>query len=181
MMHAINFESARMAKEPEQIELSPQEIEAVHERIKNFTVTKEDMVMFGKVLDFFIWMQIKLQKCQLTINKLKKIIFGGTEKSNRSRPAKNDKTSDQDTPKISVSGAPCTASEEVPLNDTKNERAQIENPPPLKPKKGQGRMGADEYHPDETIRVQHALLKPGDACPTGRGGNLYRINEQQGG
>src|ERR1700738_972505 len=147
MMHAINFESVRMAKEPEQIELSPQEIEAVHERIKNFTVTKEDMVMFGKVLDFFVWMQVKLQKCQLTINKLKKIIFGGTEKSNRSHPAKNDKAPDQDAHNISVSEAPCTASEEVPFNDTKNESAQIKNPLPLKTK-GHGRTGADEYHPD---------------------------------
>ena len=43
-----------MAKEePEQIELSPQEIQALHERIKNFTVTKEDMVILGKVLNFF--------------------------------------------------------------------------------------------------------------------------------
>ena len=45
-----------MAKEPEQIELSPREIESLHERIKDFTVTKEDMVIFGKALDFFIWM-----------------------------------------------------------------------------------------------------------------------------
>src|SRR5436190_1845921 len=112
-----------MAKEPEQIELSPQEIESLHERIKNFTVTKEDMVIFGKALDFFIWMQIKLQKCQLTINKLKKIIFGSTEKSSRSRPKKNDKTSDQDASNISVPETPCAASEEVPFNDAKNEKA----------------------------------------------------------
>jgi transposase len=170
-----------MAKEPEQIELSPQEIESLHERIKNFTVTKEDIVIFGKTLDFFVWMQIKLQKCQLTISKLKKIIFGSTEKSSRSRPAKNDKMPDhQDAPNISVPETPCTAYEEVSSSDAKNEMAQTENPPPSKPK-GHGRIGANEYHPDETIRVQHTSLKPGDACPTECGGKLYRVKEKPGG
>jgi len=169
-----------MAKEPEQIELSPQEIESLHERIKNFTVTKEDMVMFGKVLDFFVWMQIKLQKCQLTINKLKKIIFGSTEKSNRSRSAQNGQAPDQNLPNTSVPEAPYTASEEAPSNDAKNESAQTENSPPSKPK-GHGRIGADEYHPDEIIRVQHTSLKPGDACPTECGGKLYRVNEKKPG
>ena len=160
-----------MAIEPEQIELSSQEIESLHKRIKNFTVTKEDMVIFGKALDFFVWMQIKLQKCQLTINKLKKIIFGGTEKSNRSRSAKNDKALDQDTPNLSVSEAP-NAAEEVPLNDAKNASAQTRNLLPSKPK-GHGRIGADEYNPDETIYVQHVSLKPYDTCPTECGGKLY--------
>lgn len=164
-----------MAKEPEQIELSPQEIESLHERIKNFTVTKEDMLIFGKALDFFVWMQIKLQKCQLTINKLKKIIFGGTEKSNRSRPTRNDKTPTHD-----AAHALKTSREENPTTDVKNGRQQTENLLPAKPK-GHGRISADEYHPDEIIRVQHALLKPGDNCPTECGGKLYRINEKPGG
>jgi transposase len=169
-----------MAKEPEQIELSQEEIVSLHERIKNFTVTKEDMAIFGKALDFFVWMQIKLQKCQLTINKLKKIIFGSTEKSSRSRTAKNCKAPDPDVPNIPASETPCVASEEIPFNDTKNEMVHTENLPPSKAK-GHGRMGADEYHPDETIHVQHASLKPGDACPTECGGKLYRINEKPGG
>jgi len=171
-----------MEKEPEQVELSPQEIEALHERIKHFTVTKEDMAMFGKVLDFFVWMQIKLQKCQLTINKLKKIIFGSTEKSNRSRPKQKDKIPNQNIPNISVPEVPCTVSEDIPSNDRNDERAQTEDPLPFEPKKGHGRIGADEYHPDEIIRVvQHTSLKPGEACPTECGGKLYRVNEKPGG
>lgn len=169
-----------MAKEPEKIELSSQEIESLHERINNFAVTKEDMLIFGKALDFFIWMQLKLQKSQLTINKLKKIIFGGTEKSNRSRPAANDNSSDQASPPLSDSKAFCAASEETPSNDAKNEQTQPKNGLPEKPK-GHGRMGADAYQPDEIIRVSHASLKPGDACPTECGGKLYQIEENPGG
>jgi transposase len=169
-----------MAREPEQIELSPQEMESLHERIKNFTVTKDDMVIFGKTLDFFVWMQIKLQKCQLTINKLKKIIFGSTEKSNRSHSDKNNRKPNQDTTRSPILQAPCTTPEEIPSNDTKNERAQNKTPPLAKPK-GHGRITADEYHPNEIIRVQHATFKPGDACPTECGGNLYRVNEKPGG
>jgi hypothetical protein len=169
-----------MAREPEQIELSPQEIESLHERIKNFTVTKADMVIFGKALDFFVWMQIKLQKCQLTINKLKKIIFGSTEKSNSSRSGKNSKEPNQGTTVSPSLEAPCIASEEIQANDAKNERAQAETLPIAKPK-GHGRIAADEYHPDEIICVQHASLKPGDACPTECGGKLYQVNEKPGG
>lgn len=169
-----------MAKEPEQIELSPQEIESLHKRIKDFTVTKEDMVVFGKALDFFIWMQIKLQKSQLTINKLKKIIFGGTEKSNRSRPATNNKPSDENSSHPACSEASCAASEETLSNELKNEQTQSKNSLPEKPK-GHGRIGANEYQPDEIIRVSHASLKPGDACPTECGGKLYQINEKPGG
>lgn len=167
-----------MAKEPEQIELSSQEIESLHERIKNFTVTKEDMVIFGKALDFFIWMQIKLQKSQLTINRLKKIIFGATEKSKRPRPAANDKPADQEPPPPADLNA--SFSEKNPSNDTENEQTQPENSLPEKPK-GHGRMSADEYQPDEIIRVSHTSLKPGDACPTECGGKLYQIHEKPGG
>jgi transposase len=169
-----------MAREPEQIELSPQEIESLHERIKNFTVTKEDMVIFGKALDFFAWMQIKLQKCQLTINKLKRIIFGTTEKSSHSRYSKNRKAPNQSAIHPAVSETPCTTSEEVQPDDAKNERAQIETPPLAKPK-GHGRIAAHKYHPDETISIQHASLKPGDACPMECDGKLYRISEKPGG
>ena len=165
-----------MAKEPEQIELSPQEIESLHERIKGFTVTKEDMVIFGKALDFFIWMQIKLQKSQLTIKKLKKIIFGGTEKSDRSHPAINNNTSDENTLNPACSEASCTTPEEFTPNEkTKNNLSPSEKP------KGHGRMGADVYQPDEIIRVSHASLKSGDACPTECGGKLYQIHEKPGG
>lgn len=165
-----------MAKEPEQIELSPQEIESLHERIKGFTVTKEDMVIFGKTLDFFIWMQIKLQKSQLTINKLKKIIFGGTEKSNRSRPATNNKASDENALHVAVSEASCA----IPEESTQNKKTQANPLLPERPK-GHGRMSANQYQPDETIQVSHASLKPGDACPTECGGKLYQIHEKPGG
>lgn len=169
-----------MAKEPEQIELSPQEIESLHKRIKDFTVTKEDMVIFGKALDFFIWMQIKLQKSQLTINKLKKIIFGGTEKSNRSRPATNNKSSDENSSNSACSEASCAASEELASNEPTNEQTQSKSASPEKPK-GHGRIGANEYQPDEIIRVSHTSLKPGDVCPTECGGRLYQIHEKPGG
>ena len=90
-----------MAKEPEQIELTPQEINSLHERINTFTVTKEDMLIFGKLLHFIVWMQLKIQKSQMTINKLKKIIFGSrTEKRDKKNSTENngDKKDSSDNP-----------------------------------------------------------------------------------
>jgi len=91
-----------------------------------------------------------------------------------------DKTPDQIATHPAVPEAPCTTSEEVQPDDGKNERAQTETPPLAKPK-GHGRIAADEYHPDETISIQHASLKSGDACPMECDGKLYRINEKPGG
>ena len=180
MMRAIKFiELLRMAKEPEQIELTPQEIEAIHERIKNFTLTKDDMVLFGKVLHFFVWIQLKLQRSQMTINKLKKIIFGSkTEKSNSAAKKNREPDTNNET-------APSLSAENTPILDgvVPDAGKPIENlslsnitPLPSQPKaKGHGRMGVDEYTPDEVITVTHKKLRPGDLCPTTCGGRLYKL------
>lgn len=163
-----------MAKEPEQIELTPQEIEAIHGRIKNFALTKEDMLLFGKVLHFFVWIQSKLQRSQMTINKLKKIIFGSnTEKGDRSRPAKKHHGPASSLPVENTSLEGAAPDTEKPI-----ENLSLSNITPFsrQPKvKGHGRIGADNYISDEVISVIHQELRPGDLCPTACGGRLYKL------
>lgn len=162
-----------MAKEPEQIELTPQEINSLHERINTFTVTKEDMLIFGKLLHFIVWMQLKIQKSQMTINKLKKIIFGSrTEKRNKKSATGDNKDSSEnpsseDKPEEKI----------IENNNSTNqpESNQVINLPKKEPVKGHGRNGIDKYIPDEIIHSTHKLLKAGDPCPTQCGGKLYEI------
>ena len=42
-------------------------------------------------------------------------------------------------------------------------------------------MGANEYEPDEIIRVSLASLQAGDPCPTRCGGKLYKPDDDPGG
>lgn len=168
-----------MAKEPEQIELTPQEIEALHERIKNFALTKDDMVLFGKVLHFFVWIQLKLQRSQMTINKLKKIIFGSkTEKSNNSRSNKKEQGSDNNREVTTPTKNNLISKDVIPDTEKPIENLSLSTIAclPNKPKaKGHGRIGADKYTPDVVIPVAHQELRPGDLCPTACGGRLYKL------
>lgn len=174
-----------MAKEPEQIELTPQELKALQDRIKNFAITKEDIALFGKVLDFFVWVQSKLIRCQITIAQLKRIIFGSkTEKSKHS-----DLNKERGSPEVRAQAAltsednvienTAPSGEDQPINHLS---VTAQSSISTKPKaKGHGRIGADEYEPDEIIQVRHASLKAGDHCPTDCGGKLYQRNDKPGG
>src|SRR6516164_94111 len=48
---------------------------------------------------------------------------------------------------------------------------------PKKPRRGHGRNAAAAYRGAKKIPVAHASLKPGDACPDGCGGKVYRQRE----
>jgi transposase len=180
MVHdARDFEGAWMAKEPEQIELSSQEVESLHERIKSFTVTKEDMVLFGKMLSFFVWVQLKLQRSQMTINKLKKIIFGKTEKSTNRSKKDSQKSDKNDKSSTSLSMENNSTSEDIISYSVEKATVNFSSDKPKK--KGHGRISADEYIPDEIISVKHAILKAGDPCPEKCGGKLYQFQDNPGG
>lgn len=187
MVHdARDFEGTWMAKEPEQIELSPKEIESLHERIKSFTVTKEDIVLFGKVLSFFVWIQLKLQRSQVTINKLKKIIFGKTEKSTNRSKQDSEKLDKNNDLSDSLCDETDSVSEDIVSNlvekTTVNLTPSGVNSSSDDPKrKGHGRISADEYVPDEIIPVKHDVLKTGDPCPEKCGGKLYQFQDNPGG
>lgn len=167
-------------KQPEKIELTDDEAASLRERIRNKKITDEDLVVFDQALSFMLWLQLQLERFKITTNKLRQIIFGSkTEKSKHSK--KENLSSDKN---ISDS----TSQEDAGLSETSPNESQLKNTVEpsqsrkTNPKaKGHGRIGADEYEPDEIIRVKHSLLKAGDACPNKCGGKLYHPNDNDPG
>ena len=75
-----------MAKEkgPTAIEMTEEEFSALEERIKNKQLLDEDYILFGKMCQFVIWVQIKLQQSKISLNNLKGLLFGkSSEKSQK--------------------------------------------------------------------------------------------------
>jgi len=169
-----------LAKEPEQIELTPKQMEALRDRVSRSELTAEDRITLLKVLAFFVWMQNQVARCRLTVKKLRNIIFGGkTEKSKTQRPKKeNPAAGDNNDGQSSAESSAADAGQNESANDSAIEKNNLPAATDeTKPKaKGHGRTGADEYVPDEIIHVSHTTLKPGDICPTKCGGRLYRLD-----
>jgi transposase len=134
------------------------------------------------VLLFMFWIQRQLERFKITAHKLRQIIFGSkTEKGYDSRLKTKNPLSDKN---ISDQASQENSSmPEVSPHDEQGIKNIIEPSQPVsdKPKpKGHGRIGADEYVPDEIIHVRHLLLKVGDACPSECGGRLYQPNDDPG-
>lgn len=141
--------------EPEQIELTEQDINALHVRIANRILTEEDIILFGKVLHFFVWVQHKLSKFQITVHKLRSIMFGGkTEKRNQKNKG-SQSSSGIATPNSSAtplssnidSDPEKKSADYVPLDTNHSARDR----PEKKVVKGHGRNGVDAYDPDEIM------------------------------
>ena len=62
--------------EPEQIDMSKEELNALQERIKKKQLNDNDYVILEKILHFSMWVTIQLQNAKLSIRKLKDMIFG---------------------------------------------------------------------------------------------------------
>lgn len=170
-----------MAKknEPEQIEMTEQEISALHERIQSLTLTESDAIILGKVLHFFVWVQDKLTKSQITLQKLRSIIFGSKTEKRKTSNKSNNPSPDTEASSLNATEAPSSdidvSPENTPVNDAHMGvgTTQIIDVPKKQPAKGHGRNGVDAYDPDEIITFTHQTLKAGDPCPTLCGGRLY--------
>ena len=69
-------------KGPKAIEMTEEEFCALEERIKNKQLLDEDYILFGTMCQFVIWVQIKLQQSKISLNNLKRLLFGkSSEKS----------------------------------------------------------------------------------------------------
>ena len=58
--------------------------------------------------------------------------------------------------------------------DTGGKKPGIPSKKPKSAAAGHGRHGAAAYSGAQKVQVPHASLKPGDACPDGCGGKVYR-------
>jgi len=142
---------------PERIELDRTELEAILARAKTTPMSEEDYTKLHAVIETLIFLTQELEKKQVSVQRLKQLLFGATTETTR-----------KVLEKILEAGKPSPSD-----GDAK------ETPAPQTPPKtpGHGRNGAQDYKGAEMIPVAHPSLRGGDPCPECRKGRVYETAE----
>ena len=138
-------------------------LKAIIERVKNGVLSEGDVDQLEAAVDTLAFLTQELEKKGVSIQRLRRLIFGSSSEKTR------DVFSDDDKDKAENDSA---------NGDSNNREEQKDNSAQEKPKrKGHGRRAAEQYHGAEKIKVGHQNLKSGDACPACERGKLYQQSE----
>jgi len=139
-------------KEPQRIELSQEEREALLQRLQSRELQDSDYQLIAAMVETIDLLSRALEQKNISIKRLRHMIFG----------AKTEKTAnvlkDQEGDKKD-------------LNQNSSQKAEKEKP------KGHGRNGAEKYRDAERVKVAHATLKAKDRCPACLKGKLYPMKK----
>jgi transposase len=152
-------------KQPEDVQLSREDGEALIERIERNALSADDRQLLVKVLTFYFWLVFALREAKLSLKRLKALVFGEPPKP--PKPPSGDGTpsggnASENTAQTSPSQGVPAAGPTVP---------PAKKPPPP----GHGRQGADVYHAAQTVECRHEALAVGERCPACGRGTLYRL------
>lgn len=152
-------------KQPEDVQLSREDGEALIERIERNALSADDRQLLVKVLTFYFWLLFALREAKLSLKRLKALVFG--EKSKPPKPPSGD-------------GPPSGGNAgENKAQTSPSQRVQAAGPtvPPAKkpPPPGHGRHGADVYQAAQTVECRHEELAVGERCRACGRGTLYRL------
>ena len=151
-------------KQPEDVQLSREEGEALIERLERNTLSAEDRQLLVKVLTFYFWLVFALREAKLSLKRIKALVFG--EKPKPPKPpaaggtAGGGSGSGTDTQTSESQGVQSSA---LPSSEKK--------PSPS----GHGRHGAEVYRAAQAVECRHEELAVGERCPACGRGNLYRL------
>lgn len=67
-------------KGPQELNLSPEQGEALIERLEHDRCTPEDRQLLAQVLRLYFWLLLALQESKLSLKRLRTIIFGKSQK-----------------------------------------------------------------------------------------------------
>lgn len=137
---------------PERIELDRSELETILEHAKTAALSEDEYDKLYAAMETLIYLTRELEKNRVSVQRLKKLLFGTT--TEKTRKVMEKILDEAEKEKHASDGA---------AKDTET-----------KPKsKGHGRNGADTYTGADCVRVPHESLKPGDACPNCKKGTVY--------
>jgi transposase len=152
-------------KSPHEVTLSPEEGEALIERIEHDAWSAEDRCVVVQVLRLHFWLLFALQEAKLSLKRLRTLLFG--EKApRRSVPSSHDS-----------SGAGGTDGRKSCAVSSGLTKGTVEGQP--RPSRGhrpgQGRLGAETYVGAERVECHHEELRVGEVCPVCGQGRLYAL------
>ena len=152
-------------KQPEDVQLSREEGEALIERLERDTLSADDRQLLVKVLTFYFWLLFALREAKLSLKRIKALVFG--EKPKPPKPSAGDGTSSGGSGGENGASPPSSQGEQA-AGPT---MPSAKKPPPP----GHGRQGADVYRAAETVACRHEALAVGERCPACGRGRLYRL------
>jgi transposase len=149
-------------KVPKWIDLSPEEMDALLERVAAGSLKEGDYGIIKAMAETISVLSQSVDEKAASIKRLLRMLFGSsTEKAkNVLKNVDRDESDSEASKKVSDN------SEDDPVN--KEDK-------PNKRKKGHGRNGADAYRGADKILVPHTDLKSGDCCPDCIKGKVYKL------
>jgi len=168
---------------PEVIELTEEEVEEIIRKIEASSLDPEAKKITSKSIELALWLPQMLQKKNISLHRLRRLIFGkGYKLQNNDSSSNDDSDDDKDSHNDNENGD----------NTTQIEGATEANPqPPSSPdeehqtstvvqengdkKPGHGRLPYTAYSDcSELVKLSIENLKPGDPCPELCNGRLSR-------
>ena len=147
-------------KQPEDVQLSREEGEALLARLEANTLTAEDRHVLGKVLAFYFWLLFALREAKLSLKRVKALVFGEKPKPPKP-PSSGGSGGGSILPTSGSHGVSTSAPASLP---------EQKPPPP-----GHGRQGAEVYRAAQRVECRHEELAVGERCPACGRGSLYRL------
>jgi transposase len=152
-------------KQPEDVQLSREEGEALIERIERNALSAEDRRLLVKILTFYFWLLFALREAKLSLKRLKALVFG--EKPKKPNPPSPGGTTGGGSPD---EREPATSASQDASSSAAAPTPEKKTLPP-----GHGRYGADVYRAAQTVECRHEKLAVGERCPACGRGTLYRL------
>lgn len=162
------FFTRSLMKAPTHLDFTPEQIEALIERLDKQALVKEDYPVLTNLIKAIVWMNFSLQEKQLSIQRLRSIFGIKTESAKslaklmaQAQAAASNQTDEQ-------SAAP-------DQNDESEEDAPTKKDPPEKKGK-HGHHPASDYTQAKIIDVSHEFIKKGSLCPSCNKGKLFNLS-----
>jgi transposase len=151
-------------KRPEDVTLSREEGEALITRLERDALTAEDRRVLVKVLTFYFWLLFALREAQLSLKRLKTLVFG--EKPKRREPPDSGGAGGSGGSGSGTVASTGRAAAQEPGAGAAEAGAR---------RAGHGHQGAAVYHAAQRVECRHEELAVGERCPACGRGRLYRL------
>ncbi|MCP4494701.1 MAG: transposase [Gammaproteobacteria bacterium] len=161
----IKLMSTTKNKAPKQVILSAQEASALKERVKKSNLSQKDLDIMLGLIGFNFWLQERLSRAKLTINRLRQLFGFKRESSKKSK--KNNNEPESNTPDASSDDASeDQAITSDPPKDNQNRNKMMTAVPQWDLDKNHGRTSARDYTGCAltTVGFEDQLIKSG-YCP----------------
>ena len=162
-------------KAPTHLDFTPEQIEALIERLDKQALAKEDYPVLTNLIKAIVWMNFSLQEKQLSIQRLRSIFGIKTESAKslaklmaQAQAAEDEAAAASSNQTDEQSAVPDQNGE--PEEDTPTKK----NPPEAKGK--HGHRPSSDYTQAKILDIAHEFLKKGSLCPSCDKGKLFNLS-----